>query len=217
MSGPRLVLATRNPHKVIELRPILAGAFAASEPGTAEGATVIDLERDLVDVTTFPDVEDVVESGVTYAANALLKARAVCAATGLVALADDSGLSVDVLGGSPGVFSARWSGRHGDDRANLELLLAQLADVPDDHRGAGFVCAAALVTPDGLEHVEHGRLDGVLTRTPRGTGGFGYDPILELIGDGRTLAELGADEKNAISHRGQAFRLLAPHVLAVVR
>jgi XTP/dITP diphosphohydrolase len=214
MSGPRLVLATRNPHKVIELRPILAGALAAA---AAAGAAPLDLERDLVGVADFPDVEDVIESGVTYAANALLKARAVCAATGLVALADDSGLSVDVLGGSPGVFSARWSGRHGDDRANLMLLLAQLSDVPDEHRGAGFVCAAALVTPDGLEHVEHGRLDGVLSRAPRGTGGFGYDPILELVGDGRTLAELGSEEKNAISHRGQAFRLLAPHVLAAVQ
>jgi XTP/dITP diphosphohydrolase len=160
-------------------------------------------------------VEDVVESGVTFEANALLKARTVCAATGLVALADDSGLAVDVLGGSPGIFSARWSGRHGDDRANLDLLLAQLGDVPDGHRGAGFVCAAALVTPDGFERVEFGRIRGVVTREPRGSGGFGYDPILQLP-DGRTLAELGAEEKNAISHRSQAFRALAPSVLAVL-
>lgn len=207
MSGPRLVLATRNEHKVSELRPILAEAFAAA------GGTVVDLDADLVGVTAFPDVEDVVESGVTFAENALLKARVVCAATGLVALADDSGLAVDVLGGAPGIFSARWSGRHGDDRANLTLLLDQLADVPDDHRGAGFVCAAAMVTPDGLERVEHGRIRGVLTRTPRGDGGFGYDPILELP-DGRTLAQLPADEKNGISHRSQAFRSLAPSVLA---
>ncbi len=124
MSAPRLVLATRNAHKVAELRPILAEALAAT----------VDLETELVGVDAFPDVEDVVESGVTYAENALLKARAVCAATGLVALADDSGLAVDVLGGSPGIFSARWSGGHGD-RANLELLLAQLGDVPDEHRG----------------------------------------------------------------------------------
>jgi XTP/dITP diphosphohydrolase len=210
MSGPRLVLATRNEHKVSELRPILAEAFAAA------GGTVVDLDADLVGVTAFPDVEDVVESGVTFAENALLKARAVCAATGLVALADDSGLAVDVLGGAPGIFSARWSGRHGDDRANLTLLLDQLADVPDDHRGAGFVCAAAMVTPDGLERVEHGRIRGVLTRAPRGDGGFGYDPILELP-DGRTLAQLPADEKNGISHRSQAFRSLAPSVLAALR
>jgi XTP/dITP diphosphohydrolase len=204
MSAPRLVLATRNAHKVAELRPILAEALAAT----------VDLETELVGVDAFPGVEDVVESGVTYAENALLKARAVCAATGLVALADDSGLAVDVLGGSPGIFSARWSGGHGD-RANLELLLAQLGDVPDEHRGAGFVCAAALVTPDGREVVEHGRINGVLTREPRGDGGFGYDPILELP-DGRTLAQLGAQEKNSISHRSQAFRALAPHVLRAI-
>lgn len=205
MTRPRLVLATRNPHKVGELRPILASALTA----------VVDLETELVGVDAFPDVADVVESGVTYEENALLKARAVCAATGLVALADDSGLAVDVLGGAPGIFSARWSGRHGDDRANLDLLLAQLSDVPDDHRGAGFVCAAALVTPAGLERVEHGRIRGVLTREPRGTGGFGYDPVLQLP-DGRTLAELDAVEKNRISHRSQAFRALAPSVLATL-
>lgn len=209
MSGPRLVLATRNAHKVSELRPILAEAFATA------GGTGVDLDAELVGVTAFPDIEDVVESGVTFAENALLKARAVCAATGLVALADDSGLAVDVLGGAPGIFSARWSGRHGDDRANLTLLLDQLADVPDDHRGAGFVCAAAMVTPDGLERVEHGRIRGVLTRAPRGDGGFGYDPILELP-DGRTLAQLPADEKNGISHRSQAFRSLAPSVLSAL-
>jgi XTP/dITP diphosphohydrolase len=211
--SPRLVLATRNAHKVSELRPILA---AALERAAAGGPSVLDLATELVGVDTFPDVEDVVESGVTYAENALLKARSVCAATGLPSIADDSGLSVDVLGGSPGVFSARWSGRHGDDRANLDLLLAQLGDVPDEHRAAGFVCAAALVTPDGVEVVEHGRLNGVLTRQPRGSGGFGYDPILQLVDDGRTLAELEADEKNAISHRSQAFRALAPAIVAAL-
>jgi XTP/dITP diphosphohydrolase len=208
MRPTQLVLATRNPHKVAELRPILASAFA----GVGDGAGV---EFELVGVDAFPDLEDVVESGVTFEANALLKARSVCAATGLVALADDSGLTVDILGGAPGIFSARWSGQHGDDRGNLELLLGQLGDVPDGHRGAGFICAAAMVTPDGRERVEHGRIRGVLTREPRGDGGFGYDPILELP-DGRTLAQLGAEEKNAISHRSQAFRALAPSVLEVL-
>jgi XTP/dITP diphosphohydrolase len=207
-TSPRLVLATRNAHKVEELRAILAHAL----PGAGMR---LDLDTELVGVTSFPDVEDVVESGVTYAENALLKARSVCAATGLAALADDSGLAVDVLGGAPGIFSARWSGRHGDDRANLDLLLAQLSDVPDEHRAAGFVCAAALVTPAGLEHVEHGRIGGRLTRAARGGNGFGYDPILQLP-DGRTLAELDAAEKNSISHRSQAFRALAPHVLAAL-
>jgi XTP/dITP diphosphohydrolase len=207
-TAPRLVLATRNAHKVEELRAILAEALP-------DAGLQLDLESELVGVTSFPEVEDVVESGVTYAENALLKARSVCAATGLAALADDSGLAVDVLGGAPGIFSARWSGVHGDDRANLDLLLAQLSDVPDEHRAAGFVCAAALVTPAGLEHVEHGRIGGRLTRAARGANGFGYDPILQLP-DGRTLAELDAPEKNTISHRSQAFRALAPHVLAAL-
>lgn len=206
MSTPaeaRVVLATRNRHKVVELRDILAEVVAAQ-------TFSVDLDSAVVPVPD--DVPDVVESGVTFTANALLKARAVCAATGLPALADDSGLAVDVLGGSPGVFSARWAGRHGDDRANLELLLAQLGDVPQQHRAAGFVCAAALVRPDGTEQVELGQLRGTLAREPRGSSGFGYDPVLELP-DGRMLAELDPAHKNAISHRGAALRALAPHVL----
>jgi XTP/dITP diphosphohydrolase len=199
----RLVLATRNPHKVSELRRILAGSGAG-----LDGVDVLGLE-------TFPGAPDVVETGVTFAENALLKAHAVAAATGLPVVADDSGLCVAVLGGSPGVFSARWSGRHGDDRANLELLLAQLGDVPDRHRGAWFACAAALGLPDGTEHVALGRLDGVVARAARGSGGFGYDPVFVPEGDTRTLAEYAPDEKDAISHRGRALRALAPTVLRV--
>lgn len=197
----RLVLATRNPHKVVELRAILAAALADDAH--------VDLDDAVVGLDGF-DVPEVVESGITFAANALLKARAVVRATGLHAIADDSGLAVDVLGGAPGVFSARWSGRRSDDAANTELLLAQLHDVPDADRGAAFVCAVALVTPDGAEVVEHGRLPGVLAREPRGSGGFGYDPILAVGSSGRTLAEFDADEKNAISHRGQAVRAVVP-------
>jgi XTP/dITP diphosphohydrolase len=159
---------------------------------------------------------DVVEDGTTFEANALLKARAAAAATGLIAVADDSGLAVDVLGGAPGIFSARWSGRHGDDAANLRLLLAQLSDVPDAHRGAQFVCAAALVTPDGREHVETGTLRGALLREPVGDGGFGYDPVLRPDGSDRTCAELTRAEKNAISHRGRAMRALLPHLLTAL-
>ena len=192
----RLVLATRNAHKVGELREILADVLA-------------ELDLDIVGLADFPDVPDVVEDGVTFAENALLKARAVAAATGLPALADDSGLAVDVLGGAPGIFSARWSGRHGDDRANLELLLAQLSDVRDEHRGAGFVCAAAIALPDGRTRVEEGHFRGTLTREPRGTNGFGYDPILLVDGDTRTSAELSPAEKNAVSHRGTAFWALS--------
>jgi XTP/dITP diphosphohydrolase len=203
--SPRLVLATRNAHKVSELRRILAGL---------EGLEIVGIDA-------FPGVPDVAETGVTFAENALLKAHAVARATGLPAVADDSGLCVEVLGGAPGVFSARWSGRHGNDRANLELLLAQLCDVPDSHRGAWFACAAALALPDGTERVAHGRLPGNLARAPRGSGGFGYDPIFvpsdsETAGDTRTLAEYGPEEKDAISHRGRAFRALAPLVERVL-
>jgi XTP/dITP diphosphohydrolase len=200
----KLVLATRNPGKLSELRAILVDALADHPE--------VDVERDVVGVECF-DLPDVAETGVTFAENALLKARFVARATGLPAVADDSGIAVDVLGGAPGVFSARWSGRHGDDDANLRLLLAQLSDVPDAHRQAAFVCAAALVTPAGHEHVEHGHLAGWLEREPRGDGGFGYDPVLRPDGDNRTCAELPAAEKNAISHRGEAFRALAPHIV----
>ena len=194
----RLVLATRNAGKVTELRQILDGV-SAPDGGPIE----------LVGMEAYPDLADVVETGVTFAENALLKAHAVAQATGLPSIADDSGLAVDVLGGSPGVFSARWAGRHGDDRANLELLLAQLGDVPDRHRQAHFACAAAFARPDGKEQVLFGRLPGTLIRAPRGSNGFGYDPILVPDGDTRTCAELTAAEKNAISHRGRAFRALA--------
>ena len=206
MSAPRLVLATRNAHKVVELRRILADAGLG--------------DVEVLGMDTFPEVPDVAETGVTFAENALLKARAVAAATGLPAVADDSGVCVAVLGGAPGVFSARWSGRHGDDRANLELLLAQIADVPDEHRGGWFACSAAVVVPGapdgGREHVAEGRLDGVVVREPRGTNGFGYDPVFVPAGDTRTLAEYAPDEKDAISHRGRAFRALAPAVLAAL-
>jgi len=202
---PRLVLATRNAHKVTELRRILDGVSLPS------GEAI-----ELVGMDAYPEVADVVESGVTFAENALLKAHAVAQATGLPAIADDSGLAVDVLGGSPGVFSARWAGRHGDDRANLELLLAQLGDVPDQHRQAHFACAAAFARPDGKDHVEHGRLSGVLIREPLGGNGFGYDPIFVPDGDTRTTAELTAEEKNAISHRGRAFRALTAELAGLL-
>ncbi|GII99539.1 XTP/dITP diphosphohydrolase [Sediminihabitans luteus] len=199
-AGARLVLATHNRGKLAELRAILG-----AQPG-------LDLPEEAVisaaDLATAEPVED----GTTFAENALIKARALVAATGLPAVADDSGLAVDVLGGAPGIFSARWSGAHGDDAANLALLLGQLADVRDEHRGAGFVCAAALVTPDGTEVVYEGALRGMLLRAPRGAGGFGYDPILRPDGEERSCAELTAAEKNAISHRGQAFRALAPAI-----
>lgn len=189
-----LVLATRNRGKLAELSAILTDAGLTEE--------VLDL-----DAVHIPDTR---ETGVTFAENALLKAREVVALTGLPAIADDSGLAVDVLGGAPGVFSARWCGRHGDDQANLDLLLAQLQDVPAQHRGARFICAAVAVWPDGREAVEVGELRGVLTTSPRGDNGFGYDPIFEVqtAAGPRTTAELSAADKHAISHRGRAFRAL---------
>jgi XTP/dITP diphosphohydrolase len=198
----RVVLATRNAHKVGELRQIL-------------GELVDELGLDIVGLDAFPDAPEVVEHGVTFADNALLKARSAAEATGLPALADDSGLAVEVMGGAPGIFSARWSGG-GGDRANLELLLAQLSDVPDAHRRAAFVCAAALVMPGGTSAVEIGRFPGAIARHPRGSGGFGYDPVFVPDGQSRTLAEYDADEKNAVSHRSVAFRALAPHLRSLL-
>lgn len=194
-----VVLATRNPHKLAELRRILAA-----------------YDVRLVGLDETGDVPDVAETEPSFEGNALLKARAVAAATGLVSVADDSGLVVDALNGMPGVLSARWSGRHGDDEANLRLVLAQVADVPDERRGAAFVCAAAAVSPSGREVVVGGQVDGVLTREPRGANGFGYDPIFLPHGETRTTAEMSADEKDAISHRGRAFRALAPLLAELV-
>jgi XTP/dITP diphosphohydrolase len=195
----RVVLATRNEHKVVELRAILADV-------------VDELGLEIVGAGDFPGAPDVVEDEVTFEGNARLKAQALADFTGLPSLADDSGLAVDVLGGAPGIFSARWAGRHGDDKANLDLLLAQLADIDAAHRGAHFACAAALALPDGTERVTEGRLRGTLRHAPSGTGGFGYDPILQPDGDTRTCAELSPEEKNAISHRGLAFRALAAEI-----
>ena len=198
----KVVLATRNHNKVEELRHILADVCD-------------ELRLDIVGLDEFPDVPDVIEDGVTFEQNAILKAASAARATGMPALADDSGLAVDVLGGAPGIFSARWSGGRGD-RANLELLLAQLGDVRDEHRAAAFVCAAALVMPDGRSAAELGRYAGHIGREPRGANGFGYDPIFipsdQPDGSERTLAEFGAKEKNAVSHRALAFRALVPHL-----
>ncbi|MBB5117740.1 nucleoside-triphosphate diphosphatase [Streptomyces eurocidicus] len=193
----RLILATRNANKVTELRAIL------EEAG---------LDVELVGADAYPEIPDVKETGVTFAENALLKAHALARATGFPAVADDSGLCVDVLNGAPGIFSARWAGTHGDDKANLDLLLAQLGDIADEHRAAHFACAAALALPDGTERVVEGRLEGTLRHEPTGAGGFGYDPILQPLGETRTCAELTPAEKNAISHRGKAFRGLVPVV-----
>jgi len=195
----RIFLASRNAKKIAEMERILAEHVP--------DVTVLGLD----DVD---DYDEPAEDEPTFAGNALLKARAGLAATGLPTVADDSGLCVDVLGGSPGVFSARWAGAHGDDDANLDLLLAQVADVPDDRRGAHFACAAAIARPDGVELVAEGRLTGTLLRARRGDGGFGYDPIFFDPEHGCSAAQLPTELKNRISHRGRALAVLRAKLAA---
>ncbi|HET9256061.1 MAG TPA: RdgB/HAM1 family non-canonical purine NTP pyrophosphatase [Pseudonocardiaceae bacterium] len=207
MSPVQVLLATRNAKKLTELRRILAA------PEITE-IRVLGLD----DVPPFPEAP---ETAATFEGNALAKAERAAAATGLVSVADDSGLEVDALHGMPGVLSARWAGRHGDDAANLALVLDQLADVPDARRGAAFVCVAALVVPPSAARsqpahtVVRGEWRGTLTRVPRGGNGFGYDPIFVPDGDRRTSAELDPAEKDAMSHRGRALRALLPALRAV--
>jgi XTP/dITP diphosphohydrolase len=191
----RLVLATHNTGKVAELRRILAGAD--------------------VDLLSADDVDlpDVVEDGDSFAANALKKARAGVQASGLPCVADDSGLVVDALGGDPGIRSARYAGDHGDDEANLRLVLERMRDVTAPAaRTARFVCVAALAAPDGREWTAEGVLEGILIEAPRGHGGFGYDLIFVPVGEVRTTAEMAPEDKDAISHRGKAFRAIRPAV-----
>ncbi len=194
----KLLLATRNKGKIQEFHRILEEIA----PG----------EIELVGLDQFPDLADVEETGTTFEENALLKARQMSAATGLPAIADDSGLCVDALGGDPGIFSARWSGVHGDDEANLQKVLDQIKDVPDADRTAYFICVAALVLVDGASHCEEGRFHGQLLHHPMGENGFGYDPIFSPDGYSISSAQMSAGEKDVISHRGKALRAIAPHV-----
>jgi XTP/dITP diphosphohydrolase len=197
----RLLLATHNEGKLVELRRILNPIAGTLEVVGLDDVGVVD---------------EPVETEPTLAGNALLKARAAVASTGLPALADDSGLCVDALNGMPGVLSARWSGRAKDDAANIDLLLAQLHDVPPSRRGAEFRCAVAFVLPDGTEKVEEGVMRGRLLPEVRGSGGFGYDPLFVADGWELTTAELTAEDKDAISHRGRALRAMAPSVVAAL-
>ena len=197
----QLFLATRNPKKIEELRRILATAIP--------GSGVLGLD----DVTAY---DEPAETESTFEGNALIKARAGLAATGLPSLADDSGLCVDALNGMPGVLSARWGGAAKDDAANNRLLLEQLVDVPDDRRGATFRCAVAFCRPGGGEDVVFGDMRGRIIREQRGTGGFGYDVVFVPEGETRTSAEMPADEKDAISHRGTSLRAVAPLVAAAL-
>jgi XTP/dITP diphosphohydrolase len=191
----KLLLATRNAGKLAELQRLLESAVP--------GVEVLGLR----DVDDYPEAP---ETGASFLENALLKAREAVKYTGLPAVADDSGLTVDALNGMPGILSARWSGRHGDDDANTALLLNQISDVPDERRGGAFVCAAALVTPDGTERALERQWRGTVIREKRGSNGFGYDPVFVPEGLDVTSAELAPEEKDARSHRGQAFAALVP-------
>jgi XTP/dITP diphosphohydrolase len=198
----KLVLATRNQGKITEFRRILDELA----PGQIE----------LIGVDQFPDLVDVDETGSTFEENSLLKSRYTCDATGLPSIADDSGLCVDFLNGDPGIFSARWAGNHGNDQANIEKLLEQLKEVPDNKRTAHFKCVASLVMPDGREQVAEGRFEGHILHAPVGENGFGYDPIFQPLGLSISSAQMSAQEKDLVSHRGKSLRAIAPHVIQML-
>jgi len=191
----QLVLATRNAKKLAELDRLLASAG---------------LDVEILGSDAFSDLPEIDETGSTFAENSLIKARAVAAHTGLTAIADDSGLCVDALDGQPGIYSARWAGQGATDESNLDLVLEQIRDVEPAQRTAHFACAAALVLPSGKEYVVQGQVNGVLLTQRRGVGGFGYDPIFLPDGFDITTAEMTSEQKDAISHRGQAMRALVP-------
>ena len=191
----QLVLATRNAKKLAELDRLLAGAG---------------LDVEILGSAVFSDLPEIEETGSTFAENSLIKARAVAAHTGLIAIADDSGLCVDALNGQPGIYSARWAGQGATDESNVDLVLEQIREVEPARRTAHFACAAALVLPSGKEYVVQGQVNGVLLTQRRGVGGFGYDPIFLPDGFDITTAEMTSEQKDAISHRGQAMRALVP-------
>lgn len=198
----RLVLATCNQGKIVELRRIL--------DQISNGAI------ELVSVEQYPEIPDVEETGSTFEENALLKAVAICNATGLPAIADDSGLCVDALGGAPGIFSARYAGTHGDDIANLNKVLVELQGVEEAKRSAHFTCVTALVIPDGRKVTKMGEFHGYIAHAPVGDFGFGYDPIFIPQGSSITSAQMSAQEKDLVSHRGISLRAIAPHVIELL-
>ncbi len=197
-----LVLATRNQGKIREFRRILD--------------TISNGAINLVGLEEFAHTTEVEETGSTFKENALLKARSICAETGLPAIADDSGLCVDALDGAPGIYSARYAGVHGDDLGNNAKLLRELANVPEDKRSAHFTCAAALVLPDGREHVTEEIFEGSILFAPIGDQGFGYDPLFRPDGLAISSAQMSAEEKDLISHRGKSLRAIAPHVISLL-
>jgi len=201
-TSKKLVIATHNVGKIVEFRRIL--------DAISEGAV------ELVGIDQFPELDDVEETGATFEENALLKARYTAKMTGLPAISDDSGLCVDALGGQPGIFSARWAGEHGNDAANVRKVLDDLRDIPDEKRGAYFICVSALVMPDGREAVAEGFFHGRILHEAIGENGFGYDPIFLPLGASISSAQMSAEEKDSISHRGKSLRAIAPHVMEML-
>ena len=202
----KIVLATQNSGKIAEFERLLADF-------------VTDVQ--VLGLRDFPDMPDIAETGTSFIENSLLKARGICEFTNLPTLADDSGLCIDFLNGDPGIYSARWSCNHGDDSANIAKVLLQLDGVAMGDRSAHFICEVALVFPIGHKHqnlevIESGRLDGVITLSPRGTAGFGYDPIFQPAGEALTLGEFTHGKKDKISHRGIAMRAIAPRILELL-
>ena len=202
----KIVLATQNSGKIAEFERLLADF-------------VTDVQ--VLGLRDFPDMPDIAETGTSFIENSLLKARGICEFTNLPTLADDSGLCIDFLNGDPGIYSARWSSNHGDDSANIAKVLLQLDGVAMGDRSAHFICEVALVFPIGHKHqnlevIESGRLDGVITLSPRGTAGFGYDPIFQPAGEALTLGEFAHGKKDEISHRGIAMRAIAPRILELL-
>ena len=198
----KLILATRNSGKIREFRRIL----------DEHGSEFIDL----VGLENFPDLTDVEETENSFLGNALLKARTVCSQTNLPAIADDSGLCIDALNGDPGILSARWSGAHGNDQANIDKVLRQMSEIADDSRQAHFTCVAALALPDGRSASAEGILRGKILRQQIGANGFGYDPIFLPEGSEISLAQYDARAKDLVSHRGQSLRAMAPKMTAML-
>jgi XTP/dITP diphosphohydrolase len=206
MTSKKVVLATRNLGKVEEFERMLQSAA---------------LDIRVLGLRDFPDMPDVEETGSTFAENALLKAEQISQYTGLPALADDSGLCVDALGGNPGIYSARWAGSHGDDKANLAKVLREIGELENPDLGARFKCAVALALPEDHPNGERavlreGEIIGEIVLEPRGSNGFGYDPIFQPLGYEQTTAELSAEVKDRISHRGQALQAILPELIRLL-
>ncbi|NLM20478.1 MAG: XTP/dITP diphosphatase [Peptococcaceae bacterium] len=209
----KILLATKNKGKVEEFAELIAKSGIKSPDLQSNNAKT---SLSILSLNDFPELPEIEENGQTFAENALIKARAAFAQTKLMTLADDSGLEVDALDGAPGIYSARYAGEPKDDERNIQKLLADLQDVPEEARTASFRCSLAIIMPDGQEHLIEGTVEGRILKEKKGQGGFGYDPVFYLPELGKTMAELQMEEKNANSHRARAFRQAIPFLEKVL-